>query len=87
MLLENLYLRDFQSSLILSLRKSTSPLVDFLLNLESGLLLCLGLFLHHPRPAKAVPKASSSLFSTISKKEPDTSVLLNCVYTGGGGEG
>ena len=44
---------------ILSLQKYTSPLVSFLLNFELELFLCLGLFLHHPGPAKAVPKASS----------------------------
>ena len=59
MLLENLYLRDFKGSFILSLRKYAFPLVYFLLDFESGLLLCLG--------AKTVPKPGAIFLKTQKK--------------------
>ena len=68
MLLENLYLRDFKGSFILSLRKYTFPLVYFLLDFESGLLLCLGPCLIHPLACQDSPQARSNFPQDVEKE-------------------
>ena len=84
MLLENLYLRDFKVSFILSLRKYAFPLVYFLLDFESGLLLCLGPCLLHPLACQDSPQARSNF---PQDPEKELRHLCYCMCTGEGEEG
>ena len=84
MLLENLYLRDFKGSFILSLRKYAFPLVYFLLDFESGLLLCLGACLLHSLACQDSSQARSNF---PQDPEKELRHLCYCSCTGEGEEG